>query len=253
MCSNNKQTKFSLKGNSNWRYWFLLVTILSCCFVVSCSYILHNQIAEESVFIAQTFQKANADIRTSLNSLKPDTINTQYVINEQVIQQMEHNYQMIKELLDVEFSRIQTERNVLEIWAAVITIVFLVFSFYSTFKTDDMVKDARSILDSLDAIHAKAGEEKSTIEGELRGILTPYSAQAKTLADNISKMESELGKISDLPERLKKIDGLDKFVADSNKTLESLQKSLEEHEKTICSLREDVDELNQLEPDEEDT
>ena len=165
---------------------------------------------------------------------------------------MKHNEEMVRELLQVEFDRIQTERNVLEIWAAVITIVFLVFSFYSTFKTDDMVKDAKSVLASLNEIHTMAGKEKAAVEGELKGLLTPYINKANELADNVSKMESELGKISDLPERLKKIDGMDQYIEKSEAKIVDLEKSINEHEKRIKTLQEDVDELSSAEPDGED-
>lgn len=252
MPKDKRYTIKDLTKSSNWRLWFLFVVVLSFLFVMSCSYTLHERSKNESKKIINTYRNANSELVNSIKTLNPDTLKAPYVINEQVLQQMKHNEQMVKDLLQVEFDRIQTERNVLEIWAAVITIVFLVFSFYSTFKTDDMVKDAKSVLDSLNEIHTMAGKEKSAVEGELRGILTPYTEKANRLADNIAKMESELGKISDLPEKLVKIDNLDLFIADSKSILESLQSSVEEHEQRIQSLREDINELSYSEPDEEE-
>lgn len=207
---------------------------------------------DDSTKIANTYKHANQVLEESIRSHNPDTLKAPYVINEQVLQQMKHNEEMVRELLQVEFDRIQSERNVLEIWAAVITIVFLVFSFYSTFKTDDMVKDAKSVLASLNEIHTMAGKEKAAVEGELKGLLTPYTKKANELAENVSKFESELGKISDLPERLKKIDGMDRYISTSEAKIEGLERLTEEHEKIIKSLREDVDELSSAEPDVED-
>lgn len=238
--------------SSQWRLWFVYGTIIISSFVIACSINRHTDIKQESRRIANTYKKANEEIRQSIIEIKPDTLQSSYSINNQVLQQMDHNEQMIRDLLDLEFSRLQTERNVLEIWAAVITIVFLVFSFYSTFKTDDMVKDAQSLLNSLNKMHTQAEGEKEVLQGELRGILTPYSEQAKLLAEKASKLEKDLGALSDLPERLRKIDGLDKFIENSNHSIADVQHKLEEFGKEIQNLREDIDELSQAEPDEEE-
>lgn len=239
-------------NSSQWRLWFVYGAIISISFVIACSVNQHTDLKQESNRIANTYKKANEEIRQSIRVIKPDTLSSPYSINKQVIQQMEHNEQMIRDLLDLEFSRIQTERNVLEIWAAVITIVFLVFSFYSTFKTDDMVKDAQSLLSSLNQMHSQAEGEKEALQGELRGILTPYSEQAKLLAEKASRLEKDLGMLSDLPERLKKIDGLDNFIESSNKSIADIRHKIEEYDKDIQNLREDIDELSQAEPDEEE-
>lgn len=252
MPTDKRYTLKDLPKNSNWRLWFLFVVLLSFLFVMSCSYTLHKRSMDESVKIANTYKLANKELEKSIKSHNPDTLKVPYVINEQVLQQMKHNEEMVRELLQVEFDRIQTERNVLEIWAAVITIVFLVFSFYSTFKTDDMVQDAKSVLASLNEIHTEAGKEKAAVEGELKGLLTPYINKANELAVNVSKMESELGKISDLPERLKKIDGMDRYIEISEAKIVDLEESIKEHEMRINTLQEDVDELSSAEPDVED-
>lgn len=238
--------------SSLWRLWFVYGTIISISFVIACSVNRHTDLKQESNRIANTYKKANEEIRQSIKVIKPDTLYSPYSINKQVLQQMDHNEQMIRDLLDLEFSRIQTERNVLEIWAAVITIVFLVFSFYSTFKTDDMVKDAQSLLSSLNKMHTQAEGEKDALQGEFRGILTPYSEQAKLVAEKVSRLEKDLGMLSDLPERLKKIDGLDKFIEISNKSIADIQHKIEEYDKEIQNIREDIDELSQVEPDEEE-
>ena len=115
-----------------------------------------------------------------------------------------------------------------------------------------MVKDARSLLNSLNRMHSQAEGEKEALQGELRGILTPYSEQAKLLAEKASKLEKDLGTLSDLPERLRKIDGLDKFIESSNQSIADIQHQIEKFDNEIQNLREDIDELSQAEPDEEE-
>lgn len=238
--------------SSQWSLWFVYGAVIIITFVIACSINRHTDIKQESKRIANTYKKANDEIRQSIKGIKLDTLQSSYSINKQVLQQMDHNEQMIRDLLDLEFSRLQTERNVLEIWAAVITIVFLVFSFYSTFKTDDMVKDAQSLLNSLNQMHSQAEGEKEVLQGELRGILTPYLEQAKLLAEKASKLERELGTLSDLPGRLKKIDALDKFIESSNQSIADIQHQIKKFDNEIQNLKEDVDELSQAEPDGEE-
>jgi len=54
-----------------------------------------------------------------------------------------------KTLLDLEFTKIQNEYESLTLWAGILTVVFLIFSFYSLFKADDLVKQGREGLDKL--------------------------------------------------------------------------------------------------------
>lgn len=50
------------------------------------------------------------------------------------------------ELLELHFNRIQHEYTVLALWAGVLMIVFLIFSFYSLYKTDDIAKQGKESL-----------------------------------------------------------------------------------------------------------
>jgi len=60
-----------------------------------------------------------------------------------------------KTLLDLEFDKIQNEYESLTLWAGILTVVFLIFSFYSLFKTDDLVKQGQEGVDRLYAIQEK--------------------------------------------------------------------------------------------------
>lgn len=44
----------------------------------------------------------------------------------------------IRNLLQLEFNKMQNEYEALELWAAILTVVFLIFSFYSFFKTEHL-------------------------------------------------------------------------------------------------------------------
>jgi len=54
--------------------------------------------------------------------------------------------QEVKSMLDLEFNRIQHEFESLEIWAGVLTVIFLIFSFYSLFKTEQLEQQGKAAL-----------------------------------------------------------------------------------------------------------
>lgn len=51
--------------------------------------------------------------------------------------------QDVKSLLELQFNKIQNEYETLEIWTALLTIVFLIFSFYSLFKSERFEEQSR--------------------------------------------------------------------------------------------------------------
>lgn len=54
-----------------------------------------------------------------------------------------------RDLLELQFSKIQHEAQSLQIWCGILTIVFLIFSFYSLFKTDELLQRGRDGLKEL--------------------------------------------------------------------------------------------------------
>ena len=64
-----------------------------------------------------------------------------------------------KTMIDLHLNKVEHEYSNLTMWAAVLTILFLVFSFYSMYKIDEMVEQGKVGLKELDIIKNK-GEEK---------------------------------------------------------------------------------------------
>lgn len=64
-------------------------------------------------------------------------------VNAIVKAKAESMYQETKDLLEIEFAKIQHETESLQIWCGILTVVFLIFSFYSLFKTDELVQQGR--------------------------------------------------------------------------------------------------------------
>lgn len=80
----------------------------------------------------------NMSYRAMADELKKDSI----LINRQLA----NAQHATSELLELHFNRIQHEYTVLALWAGVLMIVFLIFSFYSLYKTDDIAKQSKENL-----------------------------------------------------------------------------------------------------------
>ncbi len=70
-----------------------------------------------------------------------------------------------KAMLDIHLNRIDHEYNNITIWAAVLTILFLVFSFYSIYKMDELIKQGHDSVNEIKRIK-KTGEQ---LVSEMRG------------------------------------------------------------------------------------
>lgn len=116
----------------------------------------------------------------------------------------------IRHLLELEFNKIQHEYDVLAFWGGILTIVFLIFSFYSLFKGEEMNRQANEALRDLRRIKTEA-EKKSTeidtqIEGQTNKIIGPVKKQmeeTKKSADELkSAVEGKNTEIEGFEERI---------------------------------------------------
>ena len=77
--------------------------------------------------------------------------NTMNQVHLDAISEMKSDDLLIqtRDLLELQFSKIQHEAQSLQIWCGILTIVFLIFSFYSLFKTDELLQRGRDGLKEL--------------------------------------------------------------------------------------------------------
>lgn len=54
-----------------------------------------------------------------------------------------------KSMIDIHLQYIDQQYSTLSLWAGIITIVFLIFSFYAVFKQEDAINKAYAIIDKL--------------------------------------------------------------------------------------------------------
>ena len=240
-CENNTSVKTGTTPYGKVFRNALIVTIICVIVFALFSHCYHSNQAYD--IIAQQ-DSAYAKLVETINALKPDILAGTYQIDPVVLQQIERNQSYTHELLELQFERQQTERNILEIWGAVITIVFLVFSLYSSFRIDEMQKQAQSTLNKLETLHAKAENESANIKGVLSGILKPYEEKAKELINEINKLEQQIGTIGEVPQKLGRFEEIEKIVQQNKDNLKTLTGVTHNLAKTIQRLEDDIKELS---------
>ena len=86
----------------------------------------------------------------------------------------------IRSLLQLEFNKIQNEYEALEIWAAILTVVFLIFSFYSFFKTEKLEEDGRKSINRINEMENGARDALNSLQ---ENIETDYQEQNKLFSE----------------------------------------------------------------------
>ena len=69
-----------------------------------------------------------------------------------------------QQMLQLHLDRIEHEHSNVTLWGAVLTILFIVFAFYSFFKMDDLISSGQKGLERLEGLETKANAAINNIE-----------------------------------------------------------------------------------------
>lgn len=149
-----------------------------------------------------------------------------------------------KSMIDLHLTKIDHEYNNIAIWAAVLTIVFLVFSFYSIFKMDEFIqqghqgiKDIRELKKDgekhIEFFVSKSKEQQELFNEEINSLKEKYLNENYNMeSENKERMEAI---VKDFMEKVKRSelemrDMIDSFYHSMNALNEMFQnkKSKEE-------------------------
>lgn len=159
-------------------------------------------------------------------------------------------YQETKDLLEMQFAKIQHETESLQIWCGILTVVFLIFSFYSLFKTDELVQQGRDGVKELSSLQESGkmcidemkqnGLAKiSTFETESKEAIAKINERAS--AEKM-KIEEEVNKKKD-----NAITAIDQRINEANLMLDQkyqdLANALEDKTNGVPETGADVDDL----------
>lgn len=138
-------------------------------------------------------------------------------VKEKIKSDPNHEYKLLRDeirsLLQLEFNKIQNEYEALEIWAAILTVVFLIFSFYSFFKTEKLEEDGRKSISRINEMENGARDALNNLQ---ENIETDYQEQNRLFS------EAFTGQMSDFQSRFRGIE------QDMMRRLQDYQNRMEE-------------------------
>ncbi len=130
----------------------------------------------------------------------------------------------MESLMEMEFGKLQNDFNFISLWAGILTIVFLIFSIYSIFKTDEMLKQAEKVYE-----HIKRKE--TSIEKITNNIQKKYQGELEELKKESDNYSNEMAqKMTLLNERLANADIMIRKYKEAAQTDEVVQASTDEQD-----------------------
>lgn len=101
-----------------------------------------------------------------------------YYADEYLVKSIESYMSTSKELLELQSTKIQSDYAILSLWAGILMIVFLVFSIYSMFKTDEILRQSREGLKAIEATEKEAGTIVDRVETKTNEEIAKVSNKA---------------------------------------------------------------------------
>lgn len=106
--------------------------------------------------------------------------------------ELEKFHQEVKALLELEFNRVQNEFEALEIWAGILTVIFLIFSFYSLFKTEQLENQSREGMESIRRLNIEGKTKLEEFDSSSKSKLAAIDNSIVDLKDKTTKELNEI-------------------------------------------------------------
>ena len=87
-----------------------------------------------------------------------------------------------KTMIDLHLNKVEHEYSNITIWAAALTILFLVFSFYSIYKMDELIKQGNDGLKEIKRTRRESEQTKNQVEKECRKLLEEARRKTNEIA-----------------------------------------------------------------------
>ena len=134
----------------------------------------------------------------------------------------EHEKRM-QELMEMEYEKLQNDFNFISLWAGLITIVFLIFSIYSIFKTDEMIKKSDKAYEEIkgkaEIVESFTKDLKNNYQTELENLKKESDDYIKDLSQKISLLDNRLASIDTLIKQTKSSYQDDDTIKDSSEEM----------------------------------
>ena len=173
MCDQKDQNELKWY-NKSW-FWFAVTCVIVLITTVGafCWWHSTNATRQDEVFKVynknienahELLKGARSELLDSLRD-NPDVLLSDYDTVERLTKIAEKlsEEHTAASLLEIEANKIQNQYEALGIWAGVITIVFLIFSFYNLFKSEELQKEGKQAVQEIKELKRKAEKNQSEI------------------------------------------------------------------------------------------
>ena len=188
ICKTDNCAHYVSKRNLHlYRNKFLIsVVAVTLCigglfYILACFY---NNSLNEIVEIHKNHETQLQEMMTPLKTGKDSCL----YVNEQLANYMRESMETTQSLLQLQSTKIQSDFTLLSVWAGILMIVFLIFSIYSIFKTDELMKQGRDGLKAIEETKNKADGHIEQIDEKVKLELAQVS---ETAAEQIKKITQE--------------------------------------------------------------
>ena len=163
-----------------------------------------------------------------------------------------------KNMIDIHLDKIEHEYSNITMWAAILTLVFLVFSFYSMFKLEEYIRQGKETVDEIKNLKSKSKKSVDDITNQHKDILKAatdnFNAKTDIVIQNYNdKLSTEVVKLETISSS--EIDKYSKTLNGKFKVLEeridvryiNLETKTKQLELIIKTYQEAVEQVNKSE------
>lgn len=152
--------------------------------------------------------------------------------------ELRHEFELIKNDIDVtleylnshvqlHIDKMNSSVSTFELWAAVLTIIFLVFSFYSLYKVDELVKQGREGVDSIKKLKKEGENSVLSFNSKSTDALDSMNEQIKNAIDEQSNLMLEKYDLMDA--------SLKERTSDLSRVSDQIMKELADYKSKIAA------------------
>lgn len=149
----------------------------------------------DSTFLIKTLAERDSVAKLLLIELIQNNSYSDFLSSTSLLhEELKEGSSNIERILELHLNKVEHEYTNITIWAAVLTILFLVFSFYSLFRLEELKKEAK---DNLQEIKSEHNTVLSQI-GNTKTELETYKATISTYIPTVkSSIETAINSIKD--------------------------------------------------------
>lgn len=169
-----------------YRHKFLWTIILATVIACGCFAYITYSFKQTHASIAATHESSIKKMHELLEPVKMSK-DSCYYADEYLVKSIESYMATSKELLELQSTKIQSDYAILSLWAGILMIVFLVFSIYSMFKTDEILRQSREGLKAIEATEKEADTIVERVETKTNEEIAKVSNKATEESNRIQQ------------------------------------------------------------------